>query len=211
MTLKEYYWFFTSVISPDICDKIIELGLSKKLEIGSIGKYTNKNKLTKKELEDLKQKRNSNILFLNDKWLYDLILPFINSANKSANWNFNFDWCESFQFTEYKKNQHYGWHADDFGEPMKSEDKNFNNKIRKISCIISLSDQNNYEGGDLQFDYRNYDPETQKPSSSIVTCEQIKPRGSIVVFPSFLWHKVNPIKKGKRHSLVLWCLGPSYI
>lgn len=210
MTLKEHYWFFTSVISPDTCDKIIKLGLSKKLEIGSIGKFKEKNKLTKKELKELKQKRNSNIVFLNDKWLYDEILPFVHNANKSANWNFDFDWCESIQFTEYKKNQHYGWHADDFGIPMKSNDKNFDNKIRKISCIISLSDSNDYEGGDLQFDYRDYDPEIQKPSSSIVTCEQIKPRGSIVVFPSFLWHKVNPVTKGKRYSLVLWSIGPLY-
>jgi PKHD-type hydroxylase len=38
-------------------------------------------------------------------------------------------------------------------------------------------------------------------------CTEIRPRGSIVVFPSFMWHRVKPVTKGTRYSLVLWNIG----
>ena len=208
MILKEPFWYFESVLTSKFCDEVVALAKKRKLELGNIGKYTDlKRSLNKEEIKDLKKKRNSNIMFMNDKFIYDEICPFINIANSSAQWNFEWSWCESVQFTEYKKNQHYGWHADTFSEPLISEDLNYHGKIRKLSCIISLSDGNNYEGGLLEFDPRDYDPENQKPNSKILNCKPLQKKGTIVVFPSHVWHKVNPVTKGIRHSLVMWCLG----
>ena len=69
---------------------------------------------------------------------------------------------------------------------------------------MSLSDPKDYVGGELEFDYRNKNP---KEKTSLVKCTEIAPRGSVVVFPSFLWHRVCPVKRGTRYSLVMWNLG----
>ena len=48
------------------------------------------------------------------------------------------------------------------------------------------------------------DPD-KKPNT--MKCKEILPKGSLVVFPSFVWHRVCPVKKGSRYSLVIWNLG----
>lgn len=75
------------------------------------------------------------------------------------------------------------------------------NKVRKISMTVNLSDPNNYEGGDLKFDLGPHIKERYK------ICDEIKPQGSVIVFPSFTYHCVTPVTSGTRYSLVLWCLG----
>ena len=66
-------------------------------------------------------------------------------------------------------------------------------------------DGTEYEGGNLEFDFG-----TLSGKDRIKICEEIKPKGSIIVFPSFLPHRVSPITKGTRYSLVLWSLGPPW-
>ena len=56
----------------------------------------------------------------------------------------------------------------------------------------------------IEFDFRDKDPD-KKPN--IRACTEILPKGSLVVFPSFVWHRVKPVTKGVRHSLVIWNLG----
>jgi len=201
MNLKHHYYYFPSVLSKKFCDDIIELGLSTKDKIATVGSQeTIKNK---KDLTNLKKVRNSNIAWLNDKWIYKEIHPFLAEANEKAEWNFQYDWSESCQFTKYKINQFYDWHCDSLSEPYKSPDVNFNNKIRKLSMSVSLSDKKDYKGGELEFDFRN----NADGKPNIKKCTEILPRGSIVVFPSFIHHRVRPVKKGTRYSLVMWTLG----
>ena len=45
------------------------------------------------------------------------------------------------------------------------------------------------------------------PNNNIVECKEIKQKGTIIIFPSFVKHKVAPITKGERNSLVGWVLG----
>jgi len=204
MNLKYYYWYFQNALSNEICDKIIELGNSKKEEIGITGSFRKK-ELSKKDTKELKKTRNSNVTWLNDQWLYDIIYPYIHTANKSAGWDFDFNYSESCQFTKYKLNQHYHWHCDSFKEPYNMPNNiNIHNKIRKLSVTCSLSDPKDYKGGELQFDTKENTPNKK---NSIITCKEISPRGSICVFPSFVWHRVKPVTKGIRYSLVLWNLG----
>ena len=68
----------------------------------------------------------------------------------------------------------------------------------------TLSDPNDYKGGELQFDFRNNE---HNKKSKIITCNEIKPRGSIVVFPSHVWHRVKKVTSGTRYSLVIWNVG----
>ena len=71
----------------------------------------------------------------------------------------------------------------------------------------SLSNPSEYTGGELEFNFNN--PEKNK-KQNIKKCTEILPRGSIVVFPSFVWHRVCPVFKGTRYSLVIWNLGYPY-
>lgn len=208
MNLNNYYWYFTSVLSPKFCDDVIKYGKSNTEQIAKTGDFENKKNLNKKELKELKKKRNSNIVWMSDQWIYKEILPYVNAANKNAGWNFDLNFSETCQFTKYSKNQYYDWHSDEFNMPYNIPgDKNYHGKIRKLSVTCSLSDPKDYKGGELEFNFNN--PEKTK-KINIRKCTEILPRGSIVVFPSFVWHRVKPIKQGTRYSLVIWNLGYPY-
>jgi len=206
MLLKNYYWYFQSALSSKFCDDLIDYAKSKKQDIGLTGGLTAKQergeKLTKEDLLDLKKKRDSNVIWLNDTWIYKEIHPFVHEANKNAGWNFQWDHSESFQFTKYSKGQHYHWHSDSFPEEFNSDNLNFKGKIRKLSVTCSLSDPKKYKGGELEFQFRD----TEDATSTRV-CKEILPKGSIVVFPSHVWHRVKPVTKGTRYSLVMWNIG----
>ena len=206
MNLQYYYWYFKSAISPQHCDDIINLALKQKDKLGLIGYLSQKKELNKKDIKDLKQQRNSNITWIDLPWVYKLIQPYVHVANKNAGWNFEWDWSESCQFTKYKKDQFYDWHCDSWDKPYDNpENKNIHGKIRKLSVTISLSDPKNYKGGELEFDLKNQPPKSKKKTK--ITCKEILPRGSVVVFPSFIWHRVKPVVKGTRYSLVMWNCG----
>jgi len=210
MNLQYYYWWFKSAIPPRICDDIVKYGLRHKEDMaitGGLGRERDlkKQPLNKKELKDLKKIRDSSVVWMNDRWIYKEIHPYVNQANLDAGWNFNWDWSESCQFTKYKPGQYYDWHCDSWERPYKEKGPT-QGKIRKLSVTVSLSDEKDYEGGELEFDFRQYDPDKHKKRRTDV-CKHILPKGSIVVFPSFVWHRVKPVKKGIRYSLVLWNLG----
>jgi PKHD-type hydroxylase len=204
MNLNNYYWYFTGALSSKFCDEVIKYAKEKQEELALTGLLNPDKKLSKKELQDLKKYRNSNIVWLNDQWIYNEIYPYIHNANKSSGWNFQWDWSESCQFTKYAKGQFYDWHCDSWESPYENtNDKNFYNKIRKLSVTVSLTDPSEYKGGELEFDFRNN--VSGKPN--IRKCKEILPKGSICVFPSFVWHRVTPVTSGTRYSLVIWNIG----
>jgi hypothetical protein len=180
--------------------------------------------------------RDSNVAWLNDIGIYKLIWPFVRQANESAGWNFHWDYTEDLQFTKYGPGQFYGWHTDSGIEPYRTFDpavdsyhKNSDGtlildsfgkaipekqfctdnpklvgKIRKLSVTVSLNDPKEYTGGNLRFDLGPH----RKDRYHI--CKEIRPQGSIVVFPSHLYHQVTPVKTGTRYSLVAWNLGKPF-
>ena len=116
MNLQNYYYYFQSALTPRFCDELIKYGTAQQEQLALTGGQTNKinegKPLSDEDLKDLKKKRDSNIVWLNDRWIYKEIQPFIHQANRLANWNFQWDFSESCQFTKYKLNQFYNWHAD---------------------------------------------------------------------------------------------------
>jgi PKHD-type hydroxylase len=120
------------------------------------------------------------------------IWKFVTDANHQSGWNFDIDSCEPFQFTKYDVNQKYDWHIDTI----------FNqDNTRKISFTLLLNDD--FEGGDFQFEIGSPDQDHR-----ITTVKLGK--GDILFFPSDLWHRVMPVTKGTRYSLVGWCRGPHF-
>ena len=69
------------------------------------------------------------------------------------------------------------------------------------SKILTLVDKSEYEGGDLEFDYKS----TKGKVISII--DAMRNKGSLIVFPSFIWHRFTEVKSGKRNSLVCWNIG----
>jgi len=204
-----YCWVFKRGLPERVCDEIIKNAELKKNQqrmaiTGDFGHGRDvvKNPLNKKETKKLNSIRKSNVIWMNDNWIYKEVHPFISNANVAAGWNYETHWSESCQFTKYNKNDFYDWHSDSWRMPYESEGFE-KGKIRKLSVTVCLSDPNEFEGGDLQFDYRDLHPKKPKP---IHTVNDIK-KGSIIVFPSWVWHRVTPVKKGTRHSLVIWTCG----
>jgi PKHD-type hydroxylase len=212
MYLNEHYWFFEKALSSHVCDKIVKLAKDRKKEKALIGGLkideTAKNKLTKDQKKYLDKVRKSNVTWVNDQWLYNVICPYIQTANKNAGWNFQIDWFETMQYTHYKKGQFYDWHCDQRDTPYNyPEAPHFHNKIRKISATVQLTEPEKYKGGELVFDARN----KMSGAKNILKNKKFLPKGTVIVFPSFVWHKVTPVTKGERNSLVIWSLGKPYI
>ncbi len=138
--------------------------------------------------------RKSNIKWIHhdekSAWVYDRIRDLSIEANNSI-WKFNLhSILDSIQYTEYYANGgHYGWHTD-IGPGSISH--------RKVSITIQLSGPDEYEGGDFDLWY----------GSEFMTME--KKKGSAILFPSFTLHRVTPVTKGVRRSLVLWVGGEAY-
>jgi PKHD-type hydroxylase len=209
MNLTNYYYYFQSALSPKLCDEILDYGKQHQAEMAVTGGYSTQNgKISKKDINNMQKKRKSDIVWMNDRWIYKEIHPYIHEANAKAGWNFEWDWSESCQFTKYGVGQYYGWHCDSWDKPYdKPDDLNSHGKIRKLSVTISLNDPTEYVGGNLEFDFRNQVDWERNKKKAIKSCEEIRPRGSIIIFPSFVWHRVAPVTSGTRYSLVIWNLG----
>ena len=207
MNLTNHYYYFTSAIPERICDDIVRYGKQLENQLGTTGGYGDVKKLNQSQIKDLKKKRDSDIVWMSDRWIYNEIQPYVKAANERAGWNFQWDWSEAMQFTKYTKGQYYDWHCDGWDQPYNYPNEPTHGKIRKLSVTLTLSSPKDYKGGELEFDFRNQDPD-KKPN--IKKCKEILPKGSLVVFPGFVWHRVCPGKKGSRYSLVIWNLGWPY-
>ena len=135
--------------------------------------------------------RNELLKIINNKEL-EFVAEIVSSFTQTVNdkyWNFNIKgFAEPLQFLTYKKGGKYDSHMDINWENLNSKRPN-----RKITTIIQLTDDDKYYGGDLKIDVDN------KNDFFIP-----RKKGDIVCFPSFLLHKVFPVKKGVRHSIVSW-------
>ena len=192
MNFNNQYCVFKKGLPIEFCNKIISQANSQ-----------NKNKASVSNKDSTK--RISNITWLNESWINETLKPYIDKANQDCGWNLQWDYTEKAQFTEYEKGQYYKWHIDQLDKPYGERfDKDWQGKVRKLSVTVSLSDPEDYEGGRLEF-YTST-PYEQK----VISCDQILDKGSLVVFPSFIWHQITPITKGTRKSLVLWNLGYPY-
>jgi PKHD-type hydroxylase len=121
------------------------------------------------------------------KWIYDRIGEMAIEANDEC-WEFDLhSMPERMQYTEYYEDGgQYNWHLD-IGPNELSQ--------RKISITIQLSDPSEYEGGNLEL----------LKGAIPLSCP--KGKGTAVLFPSYILHRISPVTKGTRRSLVLWLGG----
>lgn len=211
MLLKNYYYWHTDVLPITFIDQIFKAAKETKyIEAMTMG--NEKSILPKKQLlrKQKKSKRDTTVKWLAEPWMYEAINPIVNTANENAGWNFQWDYNEPIQFGKYTKGKYYGWHSDSLENPYvydRPENPNHHGKMRKLSTIISLNDSTEYDGGEVEFDFRNADLDKTGKVSNFVVCKELQKKGTVVTFPSHVWHRVKPITKGVRYSLVVWHLG----
>jgi PKHD-type hydroxylase len=114
-------------------------------------------------------------------WIYNKLIWAMDSLNKSflhLDWD---QWIEDIQLTRYSPGDHYTWHMD-VGAGKDTS--------RKLSCSVLLN--NSYKGGEFEF-FTGSEP------SSLPNAV-----GKVIVFPSYTLHRVCPVTKGVRYSLVAW-------
>ena len=209
MNISNYYWHFPAALTPKFCDDVIAYANSQEEVMARTGGYGDK-KLDKDQVKNMQRKRKSDLVWLDDTWIYKELHPYVHEANRNAGWNFDWERSESCQFTKYKHNQYYDWHCDSWDKTYDRPGNPEHGKIRKLSMTCQLTDGSEYTGGELEFDFRNYDPHMRDEAKHLRRAKEILPKGSIIVFPSFVWHRVKPVTAGTRYSLVVWHLGKPF-
>lgn len=124
-------------------------------------------------------------------WLYNKIAKTVTNINNEV-YKFELVDGSALQYTIYFDTDagHYDWHSDSLLLD--------NGHVRKLSLSILLSDPAEFKGGAFLF----------APDGHPVEIEQVQ--GRMIVFPSWVPHKVMPVLKGTRVSLVLWVHGKPF-
>jgi PKHD-type hydroxylase len=129
--------------------------------------------------------------------LYDYLEGFVNKANEDT-YNFNLSYVtDPIHYVIYPEDGgHLTWHMDIGAGHVNN---------RKLAMTVQLSDPDEYEGGDFQI-WMGGEGDTD--TESIVTLSREK--GDILIFPTYLMHRVTPITKGQRKALVFWTGGEPF-
>jgi len=165
--------------------RIIELGDQLAISTATIGQEN--------EVSDIVRRSKTGWMKLNDdtQFIYDR-LGYIARQLNGQFFDFNiWGFVEDLQYTIYDgEGEHYTWHLDRGGSTSDTP--------RKLSMVLQLSDPSEYEGGDLEI--------FEGPTPTQVK----KEKGLISAFPSFVLHRVTPVTKGTRKTLVVWLTGPRF-
>lgn len=140
--------------------------------------------------------RDSKIKFINDPVLIQNLFSTVKFLNLQGNWKYELTQLEDLQYTVYDVDQYYNWHTD--------SNFLFTPTVRKLSFSIGLNDPSEYEGGEL--DIEIHGPNIKGKRFETIVLE----KNQMVCFKSNLWHRVRPITKGVRKSLVGWVRGPQF-
>jgi len=185
---------YLGVFSPEELDRITELGDSLDLVEGAV--------LVKGKDSIEHKKRNTKIAWvhhtLDTSWIF---------TRMSKMWMLEpISMLQSFQYSVYHVGGHYDWHQDVSQASPEPE-------CRKLSLTFCLTDPDTYEGGNLEFFNGGKGfSDFPLPDGRVIKGEQvakdIRAQGSAIVFDSYDWHRVTPVTKGIRYSIVCWTVGP---
>jgi len=173
------------IFTPEQCQLIINAGRSEPVQDGQVGGGA-------KGVIDTKT-RTSHISWIPFNKMPEMYSTLEQIVNKTNNNHFGFEGVkitEQAQYTEYPAGGFYDWHIDSdingINEPP----------VRKISMTCLLSHESEFEGGGLEL---MSDGKIARPK-----------QGQAIFFASYIRHRVIPITKGIRKSLVMWFGGPSF-
>ncbi len=140
--------------------------------------------------------RRSRIAWLDEDgasaWVFRRLLDTFAQANRE-HFDFKLDaFGERMQVAWYGAGDggFFDWHVDYGSGAIASR--------RKLTIVVQLSDGASYAGGALE------------TNADGVVREASRARGSALMLPSFVLHRVSPVTSGARYSLTLWSHGPAF-
>ena len=203
-------YIVNNAFPPEMCDEIIKIYKDKTATAthqGDDGEIVTSTK---------DGPRNSSVAWFRDQNVHAHLWEFVQAANWQTGWRYDIKDSELFQFTKYEgaTKQHYNWHIDGCGchhaarNHVFGESKNLTEinqaslagTVRKISVSAILND--GFKGGDFEVSFLD--------NSEYVTRKIKAKKGDVLVFPSYLRHRVAPVTKGTRYSEVAWFGGPPF-
>ena len=130
----------------------------------------------------------------------DLMRRVLAAAKRGNKENFRFSddlfIPEHVWVHRYDPGNKRGWHVD-IADPDEVDGRG-----RKLTVVVQLSKPETYTGGGLEFfAYHKVVGEDAKMA---------RQQGSMVLFPSYEFHRVNPVKSGSRYSLVMVVAGKPF-
>ncbi|HCY81926.1 MAG TPA: hypothetical protein DHV22_10175 [Xanthomarina gelatinilytica] len=163
-------------------------------EIKTLNQKIEKNKCEGLDVPAENVTKTSYVKIVEAKALQESMNRFIEQAYLSNFENFGYNLyppifrCWNFNKYDSKNKGEYDWHVDS---------SNSNVYDTKLTLILNISDQK-YEGGDFQIYGTGTTPEFKKA-------------GDMILFHSYLPHKVTPVIKGVRKTLTVFLNGPKLI
>lgn len=185
---KSNFWKFDDVISDNQIKQIIDIGYGIGWKQSTIGGVSSEQDV------DTSVILGDRIFFNDQQWLYNLIFPLMHIANENAGWKFDITRAEDFHITRWDIGGHYDYHIDGLGFHEYKTDNNLNGMTRKISIVIWLNDD--FEGGEFEF-HPTYGSDNL----------HIPKKGQAMLYPSWIMHRVRPVTKGKRYSVLTCFVG----
>jgi len=183
------FYIFPKIIEPEVCNEIVKDCMSKDLELAAVGNASSPRddpKIRKTSVYFVPVDKNNNA--------NKIAWGFLKEANKIL-FHYDLTYFQQIQFAKYSDGEFYDWHVDTY-------ETNEPNKTRKLSMSLMLTDPNTFTGGEFQFynGGRSFEDDEQMK-------KELKTQGTIVVFDSRDFHRVTPVTKGTRHSIVCWATG----
>lgn len=135
-----------------------------------------------------------------NQWIYDKLNQTIEKHNDYV-FNLELSGIPYIQYTEYPPGGHHDFHMDLPMDMPSYIDYKINEFFRKLTVVVLLTQPEvDFGGGEFQLN--------TSMERTPVTIPLVK--GSVLMFPSFLLHKVNPVHWGLRKTLVTWVIGPKF-
>ncbi|HCZ00021.1 MAG: oxidoreductase [Rhodobacterales bacterium RIFCSPHIGHO2_02_FULL_62_130] len=177
--------YLPEALTPDQCDALLALVQAHQMKDAGLVRGATAHQIRRAEiawLDDIPQAA----------WVMERMMSLTARANRET---FGFDltdFGESPQVARYgaEREGHFDWHSDIGAGTWAAK--------RKLTIVVQLSDPADYTGGTLEL----------RPDSNVA--EAPRARGTAIVFPSFVLHRVTPVTTGTRWSLTLWSHGPSF-
>ena len=198
MRMRTWYWTSEKPLDAEFCDRVVAAGEQLKRREGKVTRDP-KGTIRKSEIGWFPRTEEND-------WLLQPLKGLVDQANDEL-WHWDVDMVQSVQYTTYGEGEYYGWHTDQHPDPY--DDRRWPGKVRKLSVTVQLSDGDAYEGGDFELEVLQPTPE--KADKRVKVIDKLRPRGTVLVFPSHLFHRVTPVTTGVRQSLVAWYLGPPFV
>ena len=179
--MRELFQVWPSALDAGEVSRIIDLGEALPMSDGTVFSSSS----------DLQAHRTCTVRWVDDAWLASLLRSYVQRANEGG-FGVTIDGRLEMQLVEYTADRgaHYDWHHDVLWSGQSDAD-------RKKSITVQLSDSGDYVGGDFEFE-------------EVKTNADFRSKDTVVVFPSYLRHRIKPVTTGTRRALVAWFFGPRW-